>query len=236
MTAQNVQDDPGAPGTMHWYYIEYGHGPSPYASPPNVHITTPTDLASFAQGTRVNYAAAVSDSVDGTLPNQAIVWTEDGNRIALGPSFSHIEDTPGTHVIRVTATNGDGKSASDQITIRIQGTPPPPGAPTVTITSPLDQAVFNGPYDNNRTLYCVNVPFQATATGGAGPLSYSWTDSVNGGPATQVSTSLSPTLNLCDGSTFNTTTPHDLTLTVSDGVNAPAVATVRVYISSPRLG
>jgi hypothetical protein len=162
MTAQNVQDDPGAPGTMHWYYIN------------------PPDLSSYAQGTRVRYTADVSDPVDGKLPNQAIVWTEDGTRIGRGPSISHVEDAPGSHVIKLTATNGDGKSATDQITIRVQGAPPPPGAPQVTITSPLDGTNFNGPYDNNPTLYCVNVTFQATATGGAGPLTYSWTDSVPG--------------------------------------------------------
>jgi hypothetical protein len=81
----------------------------------------------------------------------------------------------------------------------------------------------------------VNVAFHATASGGAGPLTYRWTDSVAGGGATQVSTALSPTLNLCDGTSYNTSTSHDLTLSVSDGTNPPAVATVRVFIVSPRL-
>lgn len=235
MTAQNVQDDPGAPGTMHWYYIEYGHGPSPYVSPPSVHITAPPDLSQLSQGDRVGYSASATDPVDGTLPGQAVVWTEDGTLIGRGATITHVEDAPGSHVIKVTATNGDGKSASDQITIRVQGTPPPPGAPTVTITQPFDQAHFNGPYVDDPTFFCVNVSFSATATGGAGPLSYTWTDSVNGAGATQVSTQLSPTLKLCDGTTFNTSTPHDLTLRVSDGSNT-AVATVRVFIDSPRLG
>ena len=237
MTAQNVQDDPGAPGTMHWYYLEYGHGPSPYVSSPSVHITAPPDLTQVSQGDRVSYSASATDAVDGTLPSQAIVWTEDGTIIGRGAAISHVEDTPGSHVIKVTATNGDGKSASDQITIRVQGTPPPPGAPRVAITKPLDGTHFAGPYDNNPNNYCVNVLFSASASGGAGPLSYRWTDTVQGGPGpTQVSTSLSPTLTLCaQGPASNQQVRHDLTLTVTDGTST-ATAAVAVYIDTPRLG
>ena len=130
MTAQTVVPDVST-GTnqMHWQYIEYGHGASPYVSPPNVHITTPTDLATFTQGDSVTYSANVSDPVDGTLPASAIVWTEDGSFIGTGPSVARTEDAIGTHLIKVTATNGDGKSASDSVSVRIN--PKPGGAALV---------------------------------------------------------------------------------------------------------
>src|SRR5262249_55267502 len=138
MTSQTVQSDSGIP-TMHWFYIEYGLGATPYVSPPSVHITAPSNLASFTQGTAVSYSANVSDPIDGTLPAGAIRWTEDGTQIGTGSSITNVENTVGTHVITVTATNGDGKSASDQITIHVQ---PPPSPLSAQIAAPANGAHF----------------------------------------------------------------------------------------------
>jgi hypothetical protein len=226
MPAQTVQNDPSSPNTMHWNFIEYGHGTPPYVAPPNVSITEPPNLTHYLAGQSIHYAAQVSDPVDGTLPNQAIVWREDGNEIGRGPQIVRNGTQEGFHTITVTATNGDGKSASASIVVVVQ-TPPQPGAPIVTITSPKDQSVF-GPGPFNGSEYCEKVPFQATATGGAGPLTYSWSDSLNGAPSNVVSTQLSPTLELC--APLEGTNRNDLTLSVSDGVHSPTKAFITVFV------
>jgi hypothetical protein len=237
MTAQTVQNDPGG-ANMHWQYVEYGLGASPYVSPPSVTIITPANLSSFTQGATASYSASVSDPVDGTLPNAAIRWTEDGSFIGSGPAINHVENLLGTHTVTVTATNGDGKSASASITVRVNSKPSPL---KVSISSPADGAAF-GPatFNNQLQQYCEDVPFVASATGGQGPLSYSWTDirtqdANPPGPSQQLSTTLSPTLTLCGGTGFNSSSSHDLRLTVGDGVNT-TTATVRVTVFDPRLG
>jgi hypothetical protein len=223
MTAQTVETDTVGNPQMHWEYIEYGHGPSPYVAPPNIQITAPANGSDFPQGATVTDSANVSDPVDGTLPNAAIVWTEDGAPIGSGPVITHVENTPGTHTITVTATNGDGKSASQSITITVNA----PLAPAVTITAPA----------NGARVICrssstpVAVQFTATAGDSNSPpqsLSYSWTDSINGAAAAQVSTQLSPSLGLaCDQATPRGTT-HELTLTATNTSGRSASAQVQV--------
>jgi hypothetical protein len=230
MPAQTVQNDPGGPA-MHWNFIEYGHGPAPYVSPPSVSITAPANLATFLLGNNITYTAQVSDPVDGTLPDQAIVWTEDGAEIGRGPQIVRHGSPTGTHTIVVTATNGDGKSAGASITVRVLA-PSPPGAPQVSIVKPKDGSAFVSNTRNNENLYCENIQFEATATGGAGKLTYSWTDSVNSAAPQQVSTQLSPLLSLCAGSEEGSSSTHDLTLSVSDGVNPPTTAVLRVYVDA----
>lgn len=238
MTAQTVEKTVLGASNMHWQYVEYGHGPSPYVSPPSVSIVSPKNLATFTTGDTASYSANVTDPVDGSLPSSAIVWNEDGSFIGSGPSINHVESSLGTHVIKVTATNGDGKSASDSITVRVNAKP---SQLKTSITSPADQSAF-GPavFNNQLQQYCETIPFTATATGGQGTLSFTWTDirTQDANPpqaSQQVSTQQSPTLTLCGGTGFNSSSLHDLTLTVSDGVNT-AVAEVRVVVFDPRLG
>lgn len=232
MPGQTVQSDAGVMN-MHWLYIEYGLGSAPYVSPPNVHITAPANLSGFAEGANVNYSADVSDPIDGTLPAAAIRWTEDGSFIGNGASISHLENTPGTHAIAVTAANGDGRSATDSITIRINTSLGPISA---AITYPLDNAwLGTGSIDPNSGEYCKSVAFTSTASGGSGPLSFSWTDSRDGGVPQFVSSAQSPTLTLCAGTSVNHTATHDLTLTVTDGKTSTQ-AFVRVSVSTAYLG
>ncbi|MDX6679817.1 MAG: hypothetical protein QOE31_3869 [Solirubrobacteraceae bacterium] len=229
LTAQAVQNDPGG-SAMHWSFVEFGRGPSPYVAAPNVRIAAPADLATFTLGSGVAYRADVSDPVDGTLPGGAIRWREDGVFIGSGATLSHVENTVGSHVVTVTATNGDGRSASASITIRVQA-PPPPDAPVVAITDPLDgQFACIDAHDAGGSYR--DVAFRATATDPGGrPLTFSWTDSVNGGARTQVSTVLSPTLRLYLAGSDQSTT-HDLTLTASNGAAAGS-RQLRFFIKLP---
>ena len=224
MTAQTVEDDASGNPQMHWQYIEYGHGPSPYVAPPNVQITAPAnhgELQARAPPSPTRRPSAIP--IDGTLPNAAIVWTEDGATIGTGPIIHHTENTIGTHTITVTATNGDGKAASQSITISVNN----PLHPSVAITAP----------PNGDRVLCrststpVAVQFTATASDSNSPpesLSYSWTDSINGATPSQVSTQLSPSLNLaCERATTNATT-HELTLTATNTSGESTSAQVEV--------
>jgi hypothetical protein len=227
MTAQTVETDAFGNPRMHWQYIEYGHGASPYVAPPNIQITAPANHASFVQGTSVTYSANITDPVDGTLPNAAIVWTEDGSTIGNGPTIHHIENAVGSHTITVTATNGDGKSASQSITVSVSAPAVKPLPPLVSITAPA-----NGTRAACRTIATpVAVQFTATASDPNSPpetLTYSWTDSINGGAATPVSSQLSPSLSLaCEQATANGTT-HELTLTATNASGQSASAQVQV--------
>jgi hypothetical protein len=227
MTGQTVESTISGP-VMHWNYMEYGHGTPPYVAPPNVHITAPANLTHFKVGQEITYAAEVSDPIDGTLPEKAIVWTEDGNEIGRGAQIVRHGSPAGFHTITVKATNGDGKSASASITVAVEA-PPEPGAPIVSITSPKNGQFFGpGPFNEKNGEYCVKVKLEATATGGAGPLSYSWTDSVDGGTPSKVSTQLSPELEMC--APIESTKENNLALSVSDGVHSPTTAFITVYV------
>jgi hypothetical protein len=181
----------------------------------------------------------VSDPVDGVLPAAAIRWTEDGTFIGAGPSIHHVESAPGTHTIVVRATNGDGRAATDTISIVVQLPPPPPPPPSdikVAITSPPDNSSFGpGVFNQLRNEYCKDIPFTATASGGQSALSYSWADSRDGGQPQQVSTALSPTLTLCGGASFSQSSIHVLTLNASDGATS-ASAKITISVFTPPLG
>jgi hypothetical protein len=238
---QVVQDDP-AGRRMHWYSIEFGHGPAPYVAPPTVHVTTPANLSSYASGSTVTYTATVDDPIDGALPPGAITWTEDGAPIGTGTSITHLEATPGTHTVRVTATNASGRSASDVVLVTVQA---PAGAISASITAPANgENLGYGAFDAGRNDYCKAVQFHSTAAGGAGPLTYTWSDQVSDdmgnvvAPRADVGSGSDPMLTLCGHYTSaaaEVQRRHDVTLTVTDGTSTTQ-AFVTVYLRSWKLG
>ena len=222
----------GGGGADHWFYIEYGIGPSPYKSPPNVdHVPGQRADPQLPRGDRPSPTRGqATDAIDGTLNGGALVWTEDGNAIGTGTQTTHTETAPGLHTITLTATNGDGKSASSSITIRVLA-PPPPGAPTVNVSSPSDREFFCAGTNVNGTYYA-SVQFTASSNPATG-VTYRWTDSINGGTATQVSTQLSPALDLAYTPPAGSgETTHDLTLTATNA-GGTGTAQVRVIVYSP---
>ena len=83
--------------------------------------------------------------------------------------------------------------------------------------------------------YYANVQFQASASDPNNPpeaLTYSWTDSIDGGAATIVSTQLSPQLML-QYNTGDEQTTHDLTLTATNTDGKSNSAQVRVEVYNP---
>ena len=108
-------------------------------TPPTVTITSPANNATFTAGSAVGLAASASDTQDGTL-TAALTWTSDRDG-ALGSGGSVTVSTlsVGTHLLTAAVTDSGGltASATRTITITTGNTPP-----TVTITSPANNATF----------------------------------------------------------------------------------------------
>jgi hypothetical protein len=231
MTGESIDSTPA----LHWQYFEFGYGPSPYVSPPTVAITYPDELYAFVAGSGEDpyFIADARDPVDGLLPPSAYRWTLDGRRLARrGFALDVSENTIGVHTITVTVRNGDGRSASDTLHFRVKA-PPTPGAPIVRITTPADGASYCTNAEDAGGEY-IALQMGATATDPStppGPLTYAWTDSIDGGGRVSVATSLAPVLKLYLRAGQRTTS-HDLQLTATNGTGSTA-EDVRVYIRDP---
>jgi hypothetical protein len=212
----NEVDSDGATRT-HWRYIEYGHGAAPSSNPPSVSITSPAEGRTFTSGAPIAFNATASDPEDGTIPEYAIVWRVDGVRVGTGSRIVYSSSAPGSHTATVTATDGTGLSR----TATVHYTVLRPGGPTVSILAPDDNTTYtsDGADPGGASEY-KDVHFSATASDPNGrPLTYRWTDSINGGAATLVSTALSPTLRLHVNGRNCRIDRHDLALAVSNGTD-----------------
>jgi hypothetical protein len=232
-TAATNQTDPDGADRVHWHFVEYGRGAAPQRFAPNVAISSPAAGRIFLAGQAITYVADVNDPQDGALPRDAIVWREDGAIIGRGARITRLGTAVGTHNVSVTATNGEALSASAQIVVTVQ--PPASNAPFAQITSPPDNSLLlaQGNPDPANQQYYRDVAFAASASDPDGdPLTYRWTDTVNGGMPVDVSTVLSPTLRLyVPPNSPSGTATHDLVLSVSDGTHLTAVPIrVRVYV------
>jgi hypothetical protein len=233
MPFRSVDPTAGAPSDD-WHFLSYAHEPLYNPTPPGVEITSPTAGASFTQGTRIGFKAVVSDALDVQIPDDAIYWSVDGKVTPYHGSQVFISDLDyGDHSVTVTAVNSSGLSASSSVMITI--VPPTPGAPTVSIDSPLDGTRIQATNGDTQGDY-VDLPFQASASDPQGKaLVYSWDDTVQEGSSSYstygISHDLSPTLRLYVHETNCGAATHTLVLNVSNG-SAAATATVRVTVSS----
>ncbi len=231
MTGESVD----AAGAYHWNYFEFGYGPSPYVSPPTVSITSPNELDVIGVGEALTFGASASDPVDGKLPGSAYRWTYDGKPFAgTGDTVSLIENNPGVHTMTVTVANADGATASDTVHVRVKA-PTLPGHPIVHITFPLDGSSYCTNAADGGGDY-VTAGMTATATDPSmppGPLTYVWTDSIDGGARQTVATTLSPALKLYLRAGDLRTT-HDLQLTATNATG-PTSDDVRIEVKDPSL-
>jgi hypothetical protein len=93
-------------------------GIGPGNTAPGPKITSPTDGASFAQGTPITFIGTATDLEDGDL-TASLVWTSslDG-QIGTSGSFSALLSA-GTHTITATVTDSGGLSGSAAVTINV---------------------------------------------------------------------------------------------------------------------
>ena len=102
---------------------------------PTATISNPADGSSFTVGTNVSFRGAGVDLEDGSLSGTELVWSSDLDGVfGTGSPNNHNGLTVGTHVITFIATDSDGATGTDQITVTI--TAAVNQAPTATITAP----------------------------------------------------------------------------------------------------
>jgi len=105
---------------------------------PVVVIEEPIDEAMFTQGTEVVFNGSATDTEDGELTGDALVWTSSlDEQIGTGATFSINNLAAGTHTVRLTATDSDGATNSARITLMINA------GPGAVIAEPLDNSVYN---------------------------------------------------------------------------------------------
>ena len=115
-----------------------GHGAA--NQPPTVSILGPRDGATCVQGETIPFAGIATDPEEGRLAGSSLVWTATpGGIIGTDESFTRDDLSVGTHTITLTATDSQGASASDSITIEVTARNE---LPTVTIVSPEDGATY----------------------------------------------------------------------------------------------
>jgi hypothetical protein len=91
-------------------------------APPTATINTPAGGETFARGEPITFHGEGADAEDGSLTGASLVWSSsvDGT---IGSSASLIKTTlsEGTHVIALTATDSEGATSTDTVTLYIQG-------------------------------------------------------------------------------------------------------------------
>jgi len=96
--------------------------PSKRNTAPVVDITSPTGGAHFDSGATVYFAATATDREDGDL-SSGLIWTSSLNdNLGGGTGFSRVL-SDGTRTITASATDGQGKTGTDSVTITVGGTP-----------------------------------------------------------------------------------------------------------------
>lgn len=85
-----------------------------------VRITSPEDGAAFEVGQAITFSGTASDTQDGQLTGEALVWESDiDGQIGTGTEFSRDDLSEGFHLIFLTATNSEGFIDMDAIAITV---------------------------------------------------------------------------------------------------------------------
>ena len=98
----------------------YSGSAAPSNSAPSVSISTPSNNASYAEGTSVSFSGSSWDTQDGDLTG-SIQWTDNGSAIFQGGAFS-LALAVGTHTIVARVTDSANADASKTITVTVTGT------------------------------------------------------------------------------------------------------------------
>jgi hypothetical protein len=83
-------------------------------------ITTPSDGSSYIEGNTIIFNGTGEDTEDGILTGSSLVWTSsiDG-QIGTGKSFTRNGLSVGAHIITLNATDSDGATGSNSVTVTV---------------------------------------------------------------------------------------------------------------------
>ena len=183
--------------------------------PPTATILAPANGSTYIDNDPVTLEGEATDPEDGLLGGGDLTWSSsiDG-ALGTGSPLTTTALSVGSHAVTLTATDDDGATGSDAITITVN--PPGNAAPTVTITS------GGGTYVGGATVTFQGAgtdPEDGTLSGG----DLAWTSSLDGalGTGSPLATS-----SLSVGT-------HTITLVGTDSGGASATAQVSVTILPP---
>ena len=106
-------------------------------SKPVTSITAPAHNSVFDIGAAISFTATASDADDGGLNGASVQWSSNINGV-LGNGLSRNVNSlsAGSHIITVTATDSQGATATDSISISVNA------APSLAVLAPLNNAVY----------------------------------------------------------------------------------------------
>lgn len=94
---------------------------------PTATISSPTDGIQYDNGDDITFIGSAYDSEDGDLTGSSLIWTSDiDGDFGTGTTLTINTLSPGTHTIRLIATDSDGLSGTDIVSVMIIYTIPLP--------------------------------------------------------------------------------------------------------------
>lgn len=189
-------------------------GTGPENRSPSASISSPSDGATFVEGSQVTFQGSASDPDQGTLTGSALSWASDmDGDLGTGTTVSRDDLSVGDHVVTLTATDGEGATGMASVSITVEANQ----EPSASISSPSDGATFGegAPVD-----------FEGSGDdpedGSLGGASLEWESDRDGALGTGGTVTRSD-LSVGD---------HAVTLTATDGQGATAAATVSITVES----
>ena len=177
--------------------------------PPTATITTPADGSTFEEGTSISFDGSGNDQEDGDVTSSLIWSSSINNALGNGGSVSAILSV-GTHSITATATDSQGATGGDSITVIVNNI-----LPTVTITSPTEnETIEEG--DSINLMGTANDPVEEDLSG-----TIVWNSSIDGvlGTGASISATLSPGI-------------HTVTASATDSHSGTGSASIIVTVNN----
>lgn len=185
------------------------------SQPPTATITAPSDSSIYGQNDTISFSGSADDPEDGPLSGNNLVWRSDvDGQFGTDSTVSTSSLSSARHLITLTATDSDGTSDVDTVSIGIDG------PPSATILTPDDESARD---------QGTSVTFGGSATdplaGSLPDSAVEWTSDVDGALGT--------------GDTISTSSltagPHSIALTATDSDGNTAADSIRMVVEAPGL-
>ena len=113
----------------------------PPSAPPVVTLSNPLNGHNADFSDAISFSGSATDPEDGALTGAALVWTSDiDGELGTGESFTSNTLSAGAHTITLTATDSEGLSASESVTLNVA---------KAVLSMPVDLSI---PYTESATL------------------------------------------------------------------------------------